>query len=55
MYSSLERYIPLFEDYLKSQDPPTFICELTDSTERTVLTILTEKTTDINELRKKIR
>ena len=48
MYSSLERYIPLFENYLKSENPQTFIRDLTDSTERTIITILTENTTDVS-------
>jgi hypothetical protein len=55
MYSSLERYIPLFENYLKSDNPQTFIRDLTDATDRTILTILTENISDVNLFRTKMR
>jgi len=47
MYSSLERYIPLFENYLKSDSPESFIRDLNDATDRTILTILTDTTSNI--------
>lgn len=55
MYTSLERYIPLFENYLKSENPKAFIDGLNDATEKTIISVLTENTTDVSELRKKVR
>ena len=55
MYASLERYIPLFENYLKSDNPQTFLKDLNDATDRTILTILTDNSSDLIEIRKKMR
>lgn len=51
MYQSLERYVPLFEAYLRAEDQPQFIKQLTDPNERNVLQLLTKDITNINSLR----
>lgn len=51
MYQSLERYIPLFEAYLRSDKPEHFMKQLNDPTEKSVIEILTEDVSDLKEFR----
>lgn len=55
MFTSLERYIPLFENYLLSKDKTDFIRTRNDPVEKSLLELLTEPITSINAFREKMQ
>jgi hypothetical protein len=55
MFTSLERYIPLFENYLISSDKQDFIRARNDPVEKSLLELLTEPITSINDFREKMQ
>lgn len=55
MFTSLERYIPLFENYLISDDKADFIRTRNDPVEKSLLELLTEPITSISAFREKMQ
>jgi hypothetical protein len=55
MFTSLERYIPLFENYLVSSSKSDFVNTRNDPIEKTLLELLTTPITSFNSFREKMQ